>query len=104
MFVNLCQHAIDIVAGDAIRTVPPSGSVARVSSTSSIVGEVEGLPIHRTVFGAVDGVPDPREGVLFIVSALVRAACPGRADVASPGELVRDDAGQPIGCRGLIIN
>ena len=102
-FVNLTPHAINIV-GDATVTIPPSGRIARVTSTSSPVGEVEGVPLHRTSFGAVEGLDDPQEGVVQIVSAMVRAALPGRTDLASPGDLVRDGAGQVIGCRGLIIN
>lgn len=104
MFVNLTPHAIVIVVGDTTLTIPPSGRVARVTSTSSPVGEVEGVPLHRVEFGQVEGLDNPQEGIVQIVSAMVRAALPGRADLASPGDLVRDSAGQVIGCRGLIVN
>lgn len=77
--------------GDANHIIPPSGSVARCAATS-------------TPAGAVEGLPDPSTGILFIVSALVRSAVPARADVASPGDLVRDAAGAVIGCRNLVVN
>lgn len=101
---NLTPHRITVLGltGESpVVELPPSGSVARVSVTREIVGEVAGLPITRSQFGAVIGLPAPAEGVALVVSALVRLACAGRADVYSPGELVRDASGQPIGCRGL---
>lgn len=100
-FVNLTPHAVVVVGGP---TLPPSGSVARCSSTSVPAGEHGGVALSRVSFGAVEGLPDPEEGVLFVVSALVRAAVPGRSDVASPGDLVRDAAGAVVGCRNLVVN
>jgi len=100
-FVNLTPHAIVVVGGP---TIPPSGKLARCVSSSVSVGEHAGVSLCRTSYGAVDGLPDPEAGVIYIVSALVRAAVPHRADVASPGELVRDAAGSVIGCKGLSVN
>ncbi len=100
-FVNLTPHAVTVVGGP---TLPPSGQVARCSQTSTPAGEHGGVALSRVVFGAVEGLPEPEPGVVFVVSALVRAAVPGRSDVASPGELVRNEAGQPVGCRGLVVN
>lgn len=102
--INLTPHAINIIGSAGTVTVAPSGTVARCSQTSTPAGEVNGIPLSRTVFGEVQGLPAPEEGVLLIVSALVRAALPGRTDLASPGELVRDAAGNPVGCKGLIVN
>lgn len=101
MFVNLTPHPITLVNGP---TIAPSGSVARCSSTSTEVGTHEGVTLVRTVFGAVTGLPEPTSGTVFIVSALVRTALPGRTDLASPGDLVRDEAGNVVGCRNLIVN
>ena len=100
-FVNLTPHAITLVNGP---TIAPSGAVARCSSTSSEVGSHEGVTLVRTVFGAVTGLPEPVEGTVYIVSALVRTALPGRTDLASPGDLVRDEGGNVVGCRNLIVN
>ena len=100
-FINLTPHAINVVGGP---TIQPSGSVARVAATSTPAGEFGGVALSRTTFGEVEGLPAPVDGVIFVVSALVRSAVPSRTDVASPGDLVRGEDGQPIGCRGLIIN
>jgi hypothetical protein len=101
---NLTPHALNIVTPEGVVTVAPSGMVARCSTTVTPAGVVNGIPLTRTVFGAVVNLPDPVDGILLVVSALVRGAVPERGDVASPGELVRDEAGQPVGCRGLVVN
>jgi hypothetical protein len=97
--VNLTPHAIHV--GD--RTIPPSGAVARVSTASVAVGKHDGIPIVRTNYGQVEGLPEPEEGTLYVVSSLVRLACPDRADLASPALLVRDQEGRVIGCGALEV-
>ena len=85
--------------------MPASGTVARCTSlTCPITPPTGGVALVRVVFGEVVGLPDPTEGVIFIVSGLVRSAVPHRLDVASPGELVRDAAGAVVGCRNLVVN
>ena len=58
----------------------------------------------RTCYGAVVGLPEEQDGVLYIVSGLVRAALPDRKDLASPAKLVRNDKGEIVGCEALEIN
>jgi hypothetical protein len=62
------------------------------------------VEIKRVTYGRVDDLPAREAGVVYIVSALVRAAEPDRGDLASPGGLVRDDAGVIVGCEYLIVN
>jgi len=102
--VNLTPHAINLLTnnGETI-SLPASGTVARVSSKSVPVGETDGILLTRVTFGEVIDLPAP-DGRYFIVSALVRSALPHRHDLASPGELVRDSAGNVIGCKTLILN
>jgi len=105
MIINLTPHTLNVVNmdGSVLVDVPPSGEVARVATSRVQTGEVYGLPLFTTRFGEVTGLPAASEGKLFVVSGLV-AAHPDvrdRADVFSPGELVRDEAGKPVGCRGL---
>lgn len=99
--VNLTPHPITIVGGD---TIPPTSPPARVSTTNAPAGDAAGIPLVSQQYGDVVGLPDPQPGVLFIVSAVVRAAVTHRLDVASPGDLVRDGNGQPVGCRNLVVN
>lgn len=101
---NLTPHALNIKTSDGWVTVPPSGVVARIASTATRVGSHEGISLSRITFGEVTGLPAEEPGVLLVVSALVRLALPARADLASPGEPVRDALGVTGGCIGLVVN
>ena len=103
--INLTPHTINIVNddGNPIVNVPASGSLARCKQVETVVGKVDGIQITRQEFGEVEGLPGPADNVMYIVSRLVKAACPDRDDVVTPGPLVRDDSGQPIGCKGLSL-
>ena len=99
-FINLTPHALNIHTPDGVVNLAPSGEVARVSSSSEVAGFLGDIPLFRTTLGEVTGLPAPEEGVALIVSGMVAAASP-RKDVFSPGDLVRDDGGRPVGCKGL---
>lgn len=102
---NLTPHAIIIHMKDNKRIeIPASGKVARCNSTSAIVGEWEGIPLALTKFGEVTDLPEQEDGVILIVSALVRQALRHRGDLASPSDLVRDEQGNIIGCKALDVN
>ncbi len=105
MFINLTPHTINVqnVRNEMI-AIQPSGNVARVE-----MHEIEDCVIDDVVImtqrpGAVTGLPPETEDEFYIVSALVRLAVPERDDVLSPGVPLRNDAGQVVGCVGLIGN
>jgi len=100
MFVNLTPHAINF--GD--RSIEPSGKIARCSEVSSEAGEHAGIKLIRRSYGKIVDLPEPKEGTIFIVSILVRQACPSRTDIASPGDLIRDNDGKIVGAINLVIN
>jgi hypothetical protein len=102
--INLTPHDINILGPNGAIRIPPSGTVARCQTSTTAAGEYDGIPLVHTSYGAVSGVPETEDGTLYIVSAMIRAALPGRHDLASPGEPVRDAAGAVIGCRHLILN
>lgn len=99
-FINLTPHTLNVHANGDVVSIAPSGEIARVSSVSVEAGSIDGIPTVRTELGEVTGLPKPQEGVFLIVSGMVASAAP-RSDVLSPGDLVRDENGRPIGCRGL---
>lgn len=99
MIVNLTPHTINEVTTGA--SIPPSGRVVRVKATTTKVGSHCGYPIFKSTFSEVEGLPEEEEGTMFIVSTLVMNACPARADLLSPGNLVRNEHGQPVGCVGF---
>ena len=106
MLVNLTPHEINIYDenGKNLLAKLPSEGVARCSVQSRIVGWDLTIPLFSSTIGEVTGLPEHDPEKIYIVSLLVRQALPNRRDIASPGELVRDENGNPIGCKGLVIN
>lgn len=91
-------------------SLPPSGTVARCKvdrkETDSIIAQdIDGwditIPITSAKFGEVEGLPEPEDGTIYIVSNLVAQAVPHREDVFFPDDIVRDANGNIIGCRAL---
>ena len=99
--INLTPHEITIIRDDGSITIPPADTVARCAVTRRQVGSVDGIPVNRSVFGTVEGLPDPQPDTYYIVSAVVAQACPDRNDLLIPDDTVRDDQGRIIGCRAL---
>ena len=102
--VNLTPHAITLVGedGSVIATFPPSGVVARVATSTEVVGSLMGAPVKHTIFGEVEGIPAPQEGTVYLVSTLVAQAAK-RSDVVSPdtGPTAVRENGQVVGVRGF---
>lgn len=104
-YINLTPHKLDIydrkMDAGAAMILEPSGTVARVVTNRQLVDGSGPFPIFRTVYGDVTGLPEPKEGVRYIVSGMVAARVPERTDVFKPGSLIRDAKGRPVGCEGL---
>jgi len=101
VYRNLTPHALSIHIGEGVMLIPPCGTVARVASHDVEAPPVGDIPCVRTVYGDVVDLPTSVTGVVLIVSGMVLAQVADRDDVVAPGQLVRDDAGRPIGCLGL---
>ena len=106
--MNLTPHALNLMPegpdGPTV-TIPPSGIVARCT-TSRVTVTVDNItiPVNRTQFGTVTGLPDPQQvgpDTIFVVSALVAQAVPERQDVFIVDDAVRDEQGRIIGARAL---
>lgn len=103
--LNLTPHVINVHTPDGVVDIPTTGTVARLASTPpEPCGEVAGIPVVRMRTGDPVDLPEPVEGAFLVVSTMVRAACPDRTDLLSPGPLVRDSEGRPVGCDGLVCN
>lgn len=99
-FVNLTPH--EIMETTTGLRFPSSGLLARVSVEYMKNGEINGIPLFEAQYGEVEGLPEPKRGTVYIVSSLVLDAVKGkRDDIVAPGELVRNEEGQPIGCLGF---
>ena len=101
--INCTPHDITIMNGKKI-VIEASGIVARVSTTISPSGMIGNIPLSETKFGEVENLPEPKKGIRYIVSRMIREACPNRHDLLVPGECVRDEEGKIIGCKSLSIN
>ncbi len=104
--VNLTPHEVKIVdGGNNVVAVFPSDGVARASQHDVLVDEINSIPVVKTEFGEVLGLPEPTEGTVFIVSRITVEAA--RAQGLSTDDLlvtsgaVRDDQGRIVGCRAL---
>lgn len=101
--VNLTPHTVNILDSEdnEILAIDPSG-LARVSVETTVEGYLNGIiPIVHNVYGEVEGLPDPEEGKIYIVSLPVAKSLPARRDLYVPSDLVRTDKGVIVGCRSL---
>lgn len=101
--INLTPHPITFVDGKdtVICTVEPSGTVARVSCSIENMGNINGIPVTGNCYGEVEGLPQPEDDVIYLVSSLVASRCTERADVFIPNEPVRNEKGFIIGCKSF---
>lgn len=105
--INLTPHDVTVVTGDTSVVFPKSGTIARVSEEmvdSGLRITIEGgneIPVYSMKYGKITDLPDAKEGVLYIVSTMLRLACPERYDLISPCGLVRNEAGLVVGCMGF---
>jgi len=98
--VNLTPH--EITDAESGLSFSPSGQVARVATVIEKREKIGGIQLYSRSFGQVIDLPEPQLNTFYIVSALVFEAAKNRQDLLAPGELVRDQKGQPIGCKGFI--
>ena len=100
--VNLTPHAIDVMGTDnVVRTIPASGMVCRLTTSTELVDVVGGLRITKTVFGEPSGLPEEKEGTYYLVSQLIKNALPARSDLLVPAEVLRDNQGKILYCQSL---
>lgn len=102
IIVNLTPHEIFDV--DTNIKYPTSGTIARVTETITPSFTLRnGTVIYKRKFSDIEGLPEPKKGYMYIVSHIVKQACPTSEDLITPGQIVRDDKGNPIGCKGFFI-
>ena len=100
--VNKTPHPVVILDEEnkVIASLPSEG-VIRLASTTVDAGNCAGFRLTRTVFGKPEGLPEKEAGTRYVVSQLIKSALPQRADLLVPAEVVRDEAGNIVGCRSL---
>jgi hypothetical protein len=103
--VNCTPHDINVFLEDGSMVVlPKSNAPARcgevISSADYTTLEVQ---IVRKKFGDIENLPDPVEGIFYVVSAIIKAAAPYRKDLLLVNDTVRNEKGVIIGCKSFAI-
>ena len=101
-FVNVTPHAITLNNGVVF---PTSGTVARVSNT---FGNPDGDNVMNISYGNIEGLPEPADNTLYIVSAIVLSAAKekGRTDCVAPAtghpDCLRSEKGLILSVPGFV--
>lgn len=106
--INLTQHTINVILeGKAIAY--PSQGLARVKTEEKEVGKINGIPIVKTAYTTVEGLPVQQENTVYLVSTLVLQALKAngieRPDCLAPNTgvsgAIRDDQGRIVAVKGF---
>ena len=101
---NFTPHNVVIVMNESTIVIPSDG-IARVTEAKTVTPsiDVDGVIVEtfKSSFGEVENLPPQEDGVMVIVSAMAASAAKDRNDLLVPGELVRDNDGNIIGCKSL---
>lgn len=102
-FMNLTPHPLTIVEGAESTAYPVDAPAPRLAVDRESLGCINGISVVRSTMGEPTGLPDPQDGVILIVSALVaeHPSVAQRTDLAYPGEAIRDADGKIVGAKGL---
>lgn len=113
---NMTPHVITIVV-NGVRVDFPSEGVIRAAQKDEQINEIETninlgnsssgftIPVFYSSFGAPEGVPELKDGDVYIVSSLaaqsLKAAGYNMSKFLVPSGTIRDGQGRIIGCKGL---
>lgn len=90
-FMNLTPHTLTI---EGVGNLPPSGITARVTHERTpctpIKTDTGSVRIIQQDYGPVQNIPDPQEGTVYIVSAVVVSAILAGDDQEMRNRLGRD--------------
>jgi hypothetical protein len=102
--VNMTPHAI-VVDGLSHMVYEPCGTVARLDYESEELYALNGNIVERNVLVG-HNLPEPVEGTLLIVSAVVLSAFPNRNDLIAPNtnKAKRNDKGHIVSVPGFVTN
>ena len=106
--INLTQHTINVILGEKEIAYPSEG-LARVKTEEKEVGKINGIPVVKTVYTTVEGLPDQQGDTVYLVSTLVLQALKAnginRTDCLAPNtgvsSAIRDDQGRIVGVKGF---
>lgn len=100
-----CPVSVRFFRDGGMETITfPSLGVALLREEQRLIEKINGIPIYRTEYKGITGLPDPVVDVYLIVPMLVaKASC--RKDLLSPDSgpnCIRDDTGRISAVQGLL--
>ena len=102
VYVNLTPHELNVVMDDGeIVHIQPSGLKATCDTSTVPVRRIGGATGYRRSYGAVHGIPDPQDGVVYVTSGPAAEAA-HRQDVVSPGDQIQLADGRRA-CKGFAV-
>ena len=102
---NLTPHAITVTSDVYSQTFEPTGVIARVTLEPVQKDTIWSFPcVSYTVTG--NNLPPQKEGMLYLVSAMVLSALPERKDLIAPdtNNALRNEKGHIISVPGFVSN
>lgn len=101
--VNCTPHSISILnhGTGEFETINASGILPRVSQTVEEIGKLGNYTLTQNTYGEVTNLPEPESNTFFIVSMMVKNACPERKDLLAVNETVRDSEGRIVGAKSF---
>ncbi len=95
--INLTPHPLNMYMDGMLKEIiTPTGPPARVGVERIKIGYLNEYPVSKVTFLEVENMPEPEEGLVYIVSAIVADALKdkGRSeDIYAIDELIRDGEG-----------
>lgn len=98
-------HGYKLLNNSKPRCSYPSLGCARCEQSEHVHSMLDDVVILHTTYGELQGLPDPEEGVLYVVSQLAHQSARhvGRVDTITVARPIRDDNGRVIGCGAFAI-
>lgn len=99
--INLTPHDVNLLLEDDVIVFKSKG-IARVQQKEVLDEYFDRVPIYKNKYGEVEGLPEEKDGVYYIVSFVVASALKDkRNDLLIVTKTERNEKGQIIGCYGF---
>lgn len=94
--INLTPHPLNIYGPNGVIELPASGQLARVRSSTTVIGEVNEIPVIRPEYQDITGLPAPAPNTIYLVSNVILTAL--RSQGTHRGDVVAPATGPNDGC------
>jgi hypothetical protein len=102
--LNYTPHEVVYFHEDGTKTIYESVGTIRLETFQKLVLLENNISFYKTIYGGCDNLPPEQSSTCYIVSLLVKSVHSQRLDFISPTNMVRDDMGNILGCKGFDTN